>query len=150
MPRLIEERIERFLEEIDSLPRSYRMTAIRDFLTSQLELRNVVYEWTEKDLNAIHSRAISVMLSLSTRERLEGKNFELSSFMAQLFSIAQATYETMRAKKLTPYVISLKKENYPKICDHCQARPVIENGNVKFICPDCDSEVKPILWSNKS
>lgn len=124
--------------------------AIRNFLETQLELRNVVYEWTEKDLNSIHSRATSIMRDLSTREILEGKPFELDNFMVRLYCIAQATYETMRGKKLTPYVISLKREKYPKICDHSQVKSVVENGDVKFVCSNCKSEVNPILWATKS
>lgn len=132
------------LDDIKTMDRSDQVRVITSFIKNELSLQESTYQWTEKDLTTIRSRAIALLVDLNPQVEIEGHRLYNNENLPRTYAMVQATYELMRGKELCPYTIGLQhKANKVQVCAHASAKP--ESGG-SYKCPDCGEKVKPLLW----
>lgn len=140
----LKNKISLLVDDLDGLDRYDQIRTVSDFIKTELNLQERAYAWTERDLSAIKSRAVSIMTDMNSQIKVEGKKLYSNGDLARIYCLVQATYEYMRGQGMSPYLIKLKQDgNSLKTCSHSRAKPDSDGG---FTCPECNEKVRPILW----
>lgn len=146
MSRNLEQKLAQLLEETERFSRSDRMRAILAFVKSELNLMETRHNWTERDLNLIRSRAVSIMTDMSLQTELEGRRLYSNDDLARFYCIAQATYEYLRGEGMTPYIIHLEPRKQAPVCLHPEDK-IATAGQGILMCTACDQEVRAVGYS---
>ncbi len=135
------------LNDIEDMERSSKIRVLNQFIESELGLMEEVRYWDLYAVNAVHSRAIQIMVDLNPSSGLGRTQFRYDSDLARAYCFVQATHDYMRGEGLMPYRIGLKEDGL--VVKSCEHRGSEKDSEGKYQCPDCDEEVMPILWTKR-
>lgn len=147
MSKNLEAKLGTLLNDTEQFSQEDRLSALVDFLRNEIGMMEKIHFWNNRDLTQIRSRAVGLMREMNSTETLEGETVYQNSEVIQAYCYAQATYEYMRSKKMTPYVIGIQRQKSKTIqCEH-EGRPVGHDGVLTgWQCRHCQADLEPRLW----